>query len=130
MRAHSAISPASRVEPTLRHKSTVRSQAAATNAAPHRYGASRPNSANRKPAARGPSTRAKLPTDSTGEPNGETPGYPQALLLLDKLIPPPSPEEEMEFFQRLLDYGILPTLGSRYRKRAEELLAAERVFRE
>src|SRR5579864_8972662 len=43
---------------------------------------------------------AKLPTDSTGEPNGETPGYPQALLLLDKLIPPPSPEEEMELIVR------------------------------
>lgn len=43
---------------------------------------------------------AKLPTDSTGEPNGETPGYPQALLLLDKLIPPPSPEEEMELILR------------------------------
>src|SRR5579863_494469 len=43
---------------------------------------------------------AQLPTDSKGEPNGETPGYPQALLLLDKLIPPPSPEEEMELILR------------------------------
>jgi len=43
---------------------------------------------------------AKVPTDSTGEPNGEAPGYPQAMLLLDKLIPPPSPEEEMELIVR------------------------------
>jgi len=43
---------------------------------------------------------AKIPTDSTGEPNGEAPDYPQAMLLLDKLIPPPSPEEEMELIVR------------------------------
>lgn len=43
---------------------------------------------------------AKVPTDSSGEPNGEAPGYPQAMLLLDKLIPPPSPEEEMELIVR------------------------------
>jgi predicted amidohydrolase YtcJ len=43
---------------------------------------------------------AKVPTDSTGEPNGEAPGYPQAMLLLDKLIPPPSPEEEVELIIR------------------------------
>jgi predicted amidohydrolase YtcJ len=43
---------------------------------------------------------AKVPTDSTGEPNGEAPDYPQAMLLLDKLIPPPSQAEEEELIIR------------------------------
>src|SRR5713226_6134651 len=43
---------------------------------------------------------AKVPTASAGEPNGEAPNYPQAMLLLDKLIPPPSPVEEEELIVR------------------------------
>ncbi len=42
----------------------------------------------------------KVPTDSSGEPNGEAPDYPQAMLLLDKLIPPPSQAEEEELIIR------------------------------
>ena len=42
----------------------------------------------------------KVPTDSNGEPNGEAPDYPQAMLLLDKLIPPPSQAEEEELIIR------------------------------
>ena len=41
-----------------------------------------------------------VPTDSNGEPNGEAPDYPQAMLLLDKLIPPPSQAEEEELIIR------------------------------
>jgi predicted amidohydrolase YtcJ len=42
----------------------------------------------------------KVPVDSAGEPNGETPDYPEAMLLLDKLIPPPSQAEEVELIER------------------------------
>ncbi|HEY6369007.1 MAG TPA: amidohydrolase family protein, partial [Candidatus Sulfotelmatobacter sp.] len=42
----------------------------------------------------------RVPTDSAGEPTGEGADYPQAMLLLDKLIPPPSQEEEVELIIR------------------------------
>ena len=42
----------------------------------------------------------RVPTDSSGEPTGEGADYPQAMLLLDKLIPPPSQEEEVALIIR------------------------------
>ncbi len=39
---------------------------------------------------------AKLRTDEAGEPNGSTPSYPQAVLLIDKLLPPWTPAAEAE----------------------------------
>jgi len=42
----------------------------------------------------------RVPTDSAGEPTGEGADYPQAMLLLDKLIPPPSQEEEVQLIIR------------------------------
>ncbi len=42
----------------------------------------------------------RIPTDSAGEPTGEGADYPHAMLLLDKLIPPPSQEEEVALIIR------------------------------
>ncbi len=42
----------------------------------------------------------RIPTDSSGEPTGEGADYPHAMLLLDKLIPPPSQEEEVALIIR------------------------------
>jgi len=39
---------------------------------------------------------APIRKDPSGEPTGDAPGFPQALSLLDKLIPPPNQEEEEE----------------------------------
>ena len=39
---------------------------------------------------------APIPKDAAGEPTGTAPNYPQVMLLLDKLIPPPTQAEEEE----------------------------------